>query len=257
MRTGTIKAAARPDVRAQNSSREPVDSTLSSTTIAKKKTKVDKTSAKAGPTKALEMELWGKGCMLIAGTDEAGRGPLAGPVVAAACCIPQDVVIEGVADSKKMTEAQRESVYAELTTHPDITWAAHVVDARTIDEVNILQAAMLAMETSVGKLPRKPDFVLVDGNRLPMGLDPEGSRAVVKGDDTCYCIAAASVIAKVTRDRMMLEYDTKWPQYDFKNNKGYGTVKHMAAIRAHGAVEIHRRTFAPLKHMDFSHLPPP
>mmetsp|Transcript_43371 Transcript_43371/g.110974 ORF Transcript_43371/g.110974 Transcript_43371/m.110974 type:complete len:203 (-) Transcript_43371:291-899(-) len=199
------------------------------------------------------MKLWAQGYRLVAGTDEAGRGPLAGPVVAAACCIPEDVVIEGVADSKKLTEAQREAIYEALTGNPRIAWAACVVDARTIDDINILQAAMLAMETAVDKVPSRPDYVLVDGNRLPKGLPEERAQAVIKGDDTCYCIAAASVIAKVTRDRIMLEYDLLWPQYDLKNNKGYGTAKHMAAIREHGAMPIHRRTFAPLKHMD---LPP-
>mmetsp|Transcript_19038 Transcript_19038/g.53061 ORF Transcript_19038/g.53061 Transcript_19038/m.53061 type:complete len:154 (+) Transcript_19038:477-938(+) len=150
-----------------------------------------------------------------------------------------------------MTEKQREVAYEAITCHPDIDWAVHVVEADVIDRINILQAAMLAMEEAVGKMAPPPAYTLVDGNRLPSGFHPENAHFVIKGDDKSFVIAAASIIAKVTRDRIMLEYDKQWPQYDLKNNKGYGTAKHMAAIKEHGPCRIHRRTFAPLKHMEF------
>ncbi|BBN02009.1 ribonuclease HII [Marchantia polymorpha subsp. ruderalis] len=204
------------------------------------------------PSREMEAQLWDMGFQHVAGVDEAGRGPLAGPVVAAACIIPSSVNIEGIDDSKKLTEAKREELYEKITSTPGISYAIHVVDAAIIDEVNILQATMQAMSACVQVLscasqenPR-PDFILVDGNRLPDGF-PENSRSVVKGDAVCQVIAAASILAKVTRDRLMLSYDKTWPNYGFKAHKGYGTATHMAALLKYGPCDIHRRSFAPLK----------
>ncbi|KAL2642251.1 hypothetical protein R1flu_009838 [Riccia fluitans] len=204
------------------------------------------------PSRDMEAELWDMGFQRVAGVDEAGRGPLAGPVVAAACIIPSSVIIEGIDDSKKINEAKREELYNVITSTPGVSYAVHVVDAAIIDEINILQATMQAMTACVQKLSREtkgllvPDFILVDGNRLPENF-PENSRSVVKGDAICHVIAAASILAKVTRDRIMLSYDLKWPEYGFKTHKGYGTSVHMSALLKYGPCDIHRRSFAPLK----------
>lgn len=208
-----------------------------------------KVGAKAagGPTREMEQELWEQGYKLVAGVDEAGRGPLAGPVVAAACVLPAHVMIEGIDDSKKLSAQQREAIYEKLTSHPDVLWAAQTIDAGEIDIINILNAALKAMEGAAAGLSTTPDFVLVDGNRLPKGFDPELARAVVKGDTKCLCIAAASVIAKVTRDRIMEQYHQQWPQYNFAGHKGYCVPEHVEAVRKHGPCPVHRRTFAPIK----------
>jgi len=209
-------------------------------------------SLKRLPSRDLEMKLWELGFQSVAGVDEAGRGPLAGPVVAAACIIPASVTIPGVDDSKKLTETQREELYDQIVATPGVAYAVHVVDAAKIDEINILQATQLAMSTCVKKLKAEKgektlDYVLVDGNRLPDDLSKEKAQFVIKGDPECHIIAAASILAKVTRDRMMLEYDKKWPVYGFKAHKGYGTAIHMGALLKHGPCDIHRRSFAPLK----------
>ncbi|PRW34053.1 Ribonuclease HII [Chlorella sorokiniana] len=200
-----------------------------------------------GPTRELEAELWQQGYASVAGVDEAGRGPLAGPVVAAACVVPAHVEISGIDDSKKLSAEQREALYEQLTTHPEVLWAAKVIEASEIDEINILQAAMKAMEGAAAGLRQKPDFLLVDGNRLPKAFDPERARPVVKGDSKSFCIAAASVIAKVTRDRLMLALHKQYPQYNFAGHKGYCVPEHVEAIRQHGPCPQHRRTFAPIK----------
>ncbi|KAG6554285.1 hypothetical protein Mapa_004201 [Marchantia paleacea] len=212
----------------------------------------DRKLLKKMPSRDMEAELWEMGFQHVAGVDEAGRGPLAGPVVAAACIIPSSVIIEGIDDSKKLTEAKREELYKKITSTPGISYAIHVVDAARIDEVNILQATMQAMSACVQLLscesqehPR-PDFILVDGNRLPDDF-PENARSVVKGDAVCQVIAAASILAKVTRDRLMLSYDKTWPNYGFRSHKGYGTAAHIAALLKYGPCDIHRRSFAPLK----------
>ncbi|CAM6124514.1 unnamed protein product [Calypogeia fissa] len=208
---------------------------------------------KKGPSREMEAELWERGFQHVAGVDEAGRGPLAGPVVAAACIIPSHIVIDGINDSKKLTEERREELYSKLTTTPGISYAVHVIDAQTIDEVNILQATMQAMAACVEKLNAVenglplPDFILIDGNRVPSDIPETKSRSVVKGDAICHVIAAASILAKVTRDRLMISYHEKWPMYGFKAHKGYGTAAHIAAIRKHGGCDIHRQSFAPLK----------
>lgn len=195
----------------------------------------------------MERKLEADGYKLIAGVDEAGRGPLAGPVVAAACILPEDVQVDELNDSKLLSEAQRDAIYQQLTSDSRVCWAVAEVSAGDIDKINILQAAMRAMAAAVRYLPQRPGFVLVDGNRLPQELDASRARAVVGGDRIVRCISAASVIAKVHRDRLMMEFDKRWPQYNFKQHKGYPTREHVAAIAVHGPCPIHRLTFAPLK----------
>ncbi|MEI7730988.1 MAG: ribonuclease HII [Verrucomicrobiota bacterium] len=201
---------------------------------------------------AFERELWAKGITRVAGVDEAGRGPLAGPVAAAAVILPPSweltglpAELAGLNDSKQLTEAQRDKFYTAITTHPEIAYGIAQVEAAIIDDINILQATHRAMNLALAKLEPAPAHVLVDGNAVKSFLFPQ--TAIVKGDARSYSIAAASVLAKVTRDRLMLAYDHQWPQYGFAIHKGYGTPQHLAAIAAHGPCPIHRRSFAPLK----------
>jgi len=202
------------------------------------------------PMKAREQALKKRGFATVAGVDEAGRGPLAGPVVAAACVVEDRVEIPEVMDSKQIaTEEQREAVFAALEREEGVTFAYAVIDHAEIDRINILQATLRAMEQAVENLPAPPDYIVVDGNRLPQGFDPATSEAMVKGDSKCYAVAAASIVAKVVRDRLMHELDKKYPQYGFKVHKGYGVPAHKAAIYKHGPSPVHRRTFAPVKHM--------
>ena len=156
--------------------------------------------------------------------------------------------VEGVADSKQLTEEQREALYAALTSHPRVEWSACVVSHTVIDSINILQATLRAMEGAVAGLANAPDRVLIDGNKVPPGLAATGE-CIIGGDDKSYAIGAASIIAKVTRDRLMLALDAQFPLYGFAQHKGYGTAAHMAAIAKHGPCAAHRRTFAPMKHM--------
>eukprot|EP00850_Spirogloea_muscicola_P011371 SM000070S21337 [mRNA] locus=s70:388294:391475:+ [translate_table: standard] len=203
------------------------------------------------PTRDLEEKLWLLGHPRVAGVDEAGRGPLAGPVVAAACIIPSSVTIAGIDDSKNLSEERREELYELITGTPGVQYAIQAVDVPTIDKINILQAAMRAMAMAVKELDQnnegKTCYVLVDGNRLPNEIPSSRAEPVIKGDGTCQVIAAASILAKVTRDRIMCQYDSKWPEYGFKNHKGYATAVHIAALQQHGPCDIHRRSFAPLK----------
>lgn len=192
-----------------------------------------------------ENSLSKEGYRMIAGVDEAGRGPLAGPVVAAACILPKNHLFVNLNDSKQLKPETRERLYEEITTHPETCFAIWICDAETIDRINILQATFLAMQRAVGALSIKPDYLLVDGNRLPRFAIP--ALAIVQGDGHSISIAAASVIAKVTRDRMMDEYDRKWPCYGFKKHKGYGTEEHRAAIKSCGPCPLHRRSFEPMK----------
>jgi ribonuclease HII len=187
-----------------------------------------------------------KGYKVVVGVDEAGRGPLAGPVVAAACFVPLHVHIEGIHDSKKLNEEQRELLYEKLVNHPDVKYAVHVNSPQRIDEINILQASLESMVKASEQLDPPADFVFVDGNRMPPSIKVE-AETVIKGDSKVFSIAAASVIAKVTRDRLMVEYDKKYPMYGLAQHKGYPTVAHMSAISKHGPCEIHRMTFAPLR----------
>ena len=187
-----------------------------------------------------ENDLRGEGYQLICGVDEAGRGPLAGPVCAAACVLPAGLVIEGLNDSKKLSEKRREALYDVITAEA-LAWAVCLVDEKTIDEINILQATYRAMRGAVERLSLHPALCLVDGNRDPgLGLP---TRTVVKGDASCASVAAASILAKVTRDRLMVEYDKQYPGYGFAVHKGYGTKAHYAAVAALGLCPIHRRSF--------------
>ncbi len=177
---------------------------------------------------------------MICGIDEAGRGPLAGPVCAAACILPEGLVLEGLNDSKQLSEKRREALYEQITEKA-LAWAVCLADEKTIDEINILQATFRAMRGAVEGLKLRPDLCLVDGNRDPgLGLP---TRTVVKGDATCASVAAASILAKVTRDRLMKEYDVQYPGYGFAIHKGYGTKAHYAAVAALGLCPIHRRSF--------------
>ncbi len=188
--------------------------------------------------------------MRVAGVDEAGRGPLAGPVVAAAVILPPrwaetglPAELAGLNDSKQLTEAQREKFFTFITGCSEIRFAIAQADAALIDEINILQATHRAMNDALA--PLDPEHALVDG--LPVRTLRVPQTALVKGDGRSYSIAAASVLAKVTRDRLMRDYHVQFPEYGFADHKGYGTAKHLAAIAAHGACLIHRKTFAPLK----------
>jgi ribonuclease HII len=181
-----------------------------------------------------------QGYSLIAGVDEAGRGPLAGPVVASAVILPPGVSIPGLTDSKQLTAAAREKFFDIINgTALAVSWA--VVEADEIDRINILQASLLAMLTAVKGLSQTPGMLLIDGNH---GIDWNGPQmTIVKGDSKSLSIAAASVIAKVTRDRIMDAHSRTYPQYGFDGHKGYGSKSHRDAIRAHGACPIHRKTF--------------
>ena len=177
---------------------------------------------------------------ILCGIDEAGRGPLAGPVCAAACILPEGLVIEGLNDSKKLSEKRREALYEQITTQA-VAWAVCLMDEAVIDEINILQATFRAMRGAVAKLGLQPDLCLVDGNRDPgLGLP---TRTVVKGDASCASVAAASILAKVTRDRLMCAYDAQYPGYGFAVHKGYGTKAHYEALERLGLCPIHRRSF--------------
>lgn len=194
----------------------------------------------------LEFELCkiAEGHRCIAGVDEAGRGPLAGPVSAAAVILPKGFSHDLLDDSKKLTEKRREVLYEELTSRDDIVWSLAYADVAEIEQINILKASHAAMVRAVQSLSRKPDFCLIDG--LPVPQFPLPSDGIVKGDGKSLSIAAASIIAKVSRDRLMLEYAEQYPEYGFERHKGYGTKLHMKALKKHGPCPIHRKTFAPI-----------
>ena len=209
-------------------------------------------TAKFSNRLSYERELWQKGLILVAGVDEAGCGPLAGPVVAAAVVFPcawseQGVVsgLRGLNDSKQLTEPQREKYYSVLTSHPEIRFAVADAEVEVIDRINILQATHRAMNQALAQLQPPPEHVLVDGQPVKSMRFPH--TALVKGDARSYSIAGASVLAKVTRDRLMREFDRLYPGYGFAEHKGYGTPKHLAAIHALGPCPIHRRSFAPFR----------
>ncbi len=176
----------------------------------------------------------------IAGVDEAGRGPLAGPVVAAAVILPTHYDIPKLTDSKKLTAKQREQLYTVITTQAT-AWAVASADVNEIDQLNILWASMLAMQRAVAQLTVVPDHVLVDGNRTP-DL-PCSSEAIIQGDSKVAAISAASILAKVSRDRLLIEYDTHYPGYGFAQHKGYPTKAHYAALATLGPSPVHRRSF--------------
>lgn len=181
------------------------------------------------------------GFSCICGVDEAGRGPLAGPVCAAAVILPEGAVIEGLDDSKKLTEKKREKLY-DIIKETAVAYSVAYGTLEEIENVNILEATYLAMNRAIEGLNVKPDFALIDGNRVPRGIKIP-CETIVKGDSKSMSVAAASVLAKVTRDRLMLEYDKKYPEYNFKKHKGYGTKEHTELIKQYGPCEIHRLSF--------------
>ena len=182
-----------------------------------------------------------RGFKYICGVDEAGRGPLAGPVCAAAVILPEDACIPGLNDSKKLSEKKREQLF-DVITEKALSYCVAYGTLEEIEELNILEATFLAMNRAVEGLELKPDFALIDGNRAPKGMKIS-CETVVKGDAKSMSVAAASVLAKVSRDRLMLEYDKKYPLYDFKKHKGYGTKEHTELIKKYGPCEIHRLSF--------------
>ena len=192
--------------------------------------------------KKVEEELYNeKGLKAIAGIDEAGRGPLAGPVVIAAAIMPRDSMIEGVNDSKKVSEKKREKLY-EIITNEAIAYGVAIIDQKEIDRINILNATKEGLTMAVKELTTKPDLIIVDAlNKIDTCGIPYQS--IIKGDAKCYSIAAASIIAKVTRDRIMRQWDEIYPQYGFSKHKGYGTKMHIEAIKEYGLCPIHRKSF--------------
>ena len=190
-----------------------------------------------------ETALYERGYHSIAGVDEAGRGPLAGPVVAAAVILHRDILIPGINDSKKLSESRREFLYEEIRQKA-AGYGIGIVSREIIDQINILRASLEAMKIAVCKLPTEPDFVLVDGNYRP-DIDLS-MKALPHGDSLSMSIAAASIMAKVTRDRIMRKLDRMYPHYGFARNKGYPTSEHLTALDKFGPCEIHRRSFRPV-----------
>jgi len=201
----------------------------------------DKEIERLNVLKEFEKNLYKTGLKYIAGIDEAGRGPLAGPVVVGIAIMKPDSFIEGVNDSKKISEKKREKLYEQITEEA-IDWAVGIVDQTEIDEINILNATKKALHMAISNLKVKPDRILVDALEH---IDTCGVpyTSIIKGDAKVYSISAASIIAKVTRDRMMQEYDEIYPQYGFAGHKGYGTAKHIQAIKEYGPCPIHRKSF--------------
>ncbi len=191
--------------------------------------------------KVMENELYNKGFELICGIDEAGRGPLAGPVVVAGVIMPKDSMIEGVNDSKKVSEKKREKLY-DIILEEAISYSVAIIGQDVIDEMNILNATKQGVTKVIEGLDKKPNLILVDALTH---IDTKGIPydSIIKGDAKCYHIAAASIIAKVTRDRIMRQWDEIYPQYGFINHKGYGTAKHIAALKQYGPCPIHRKSF--------------
>ena len=193
-----------------------------------------------------ENELYSEGIKYIGGVDEVGRGPLIGPVVACCCVLPKDFVLEGLNDSKKLTEKKRDEYYEYLIKNT--IYGLGIIDAEKIDEVNIYEATKLAMYEAINNVRKQVDleYVLIDA--MPLDLDiPNNS--IIKGDAKSISIAAASVIAKVTRDRMMIELDKKYPMYGYAKHKGYPTKKHIEAMHEYGLIEGYRKTYGPVKEM--------
>ncbi|WNG35435.1 ribonuclease HII [Archangium violaceum] len=202
-----------------------------------------------------ETELWEQGHTHIAGVDEAGRGPLAGPVVAAAAILPKGWRLEGLDDSKKIADEERRDELAESIKRGAVAWAVGSADAEEIDRLNIRRASLLAMHRAVQGLGIQPDYVLLDAFTIPECTLPQ--RGIIKGDALSLSIAAASVLAKTTRDRMMRELDAQYPGYGLAEHKGYPTASHVQAIREKGVLPIHRRSFAPVREALGVSDPPP
>jgi len=200
------------------------------------------------PTLDHEKMLRASGFRVVAGVDEAGRGPLAGPVCVAAVVLPDDFSHPVLNDSKQLSEAKRERLYDEITNNPRIRWHCVSVEVEEIDRINILQATWQGMRRAALALDPQPDAVLIDGK--PVKAYPLHQVALVKGDSLSYSIAAASIIAKVTRDRIMVAMAARHPEYGFEIHKGYPTPAHLAALTAHGPCPHHRRSFAPVAQLD-------
>ena len=198
--------------------------------------------------KKYEENLYNEGYKFICGIDEAGRGPLAGPVVVGAAVMPRDSKLEWVNDSKKVTEKRRETLYDRITEEA-LAWGVGIISEKEIDELNILNATKKGLHLALGevieKLKQKPDIVIVDALR-EIDTFEIPYQSIIKGDATCYSISCASILAKVTRDRIMREWNEVYPMYDFEKNKGYGTAEHIKALKQYGPCPIHRRTF--IKH---------
>jgi ribonuclease HII len=201
-----------------------------------------------------ERQAWSAGNRRVAGVDEAGRGPLAGPVVAAAVVFPRDFLeaeadrsLSGLTDSKKLSESQRNRFFELLMGFPAVLIGVGEAEVEEIDRINILRATHLAMARALSRIAPPPDHALVDGR--PVAGLPCSSTAIVNGDGLSLSIAAASVVAKVTRDRLMVELDREFPQYGFARHKGYGTSEHLAALRKHGPTKHHRKSFEPVSQM--------
>lgn len=194
---------------------------------------------------AYEKELYAQGIQLIAGVDEVGRGPLAGPVVAAAVILPEDCKISGLNDSKKIPKSKHKEIY-EAVLQNAVAIGIGIKDNQVIDQVNIYEATKLAMMEAIGQLEPQPQHLLIDAMKLDL---PIPQTSIIKGDANSLSIAAASIVAKVTRDQMMEEFDREYPGYDFAQNAGYGTVKHLAGLDKLGVTPIHRRSFEPIKSM--------
>jgi len=190
-----------------------------------------------------------RGILSVAGIDEAGRGPLAGPVVAAAVVLPPGFRLPGLADSKKLTAAKRDGLYTALTGYPGVCWASAHLDSSEVDRWNILRATHRAMRQAFLALKPRPEHALIDG--LPVPDFPCPQTALVGGDGRSLSIAAASIIAKVERDRAMRELDVKYPEYGFSKHKGYPTPEHLARLREHGPCPVHRRSFSPVAQSGF------
>ncbi len=201
----------------------------------------EKEEARLIKLKEIEKEFFDKGIKYIAGIDEAGRGPLAGPVVVSSVILKPDSMIEGVNDSKKISENKRERLY-ETIINEAISYGVGIIYPEEIDEINILQATKKGLTMAIKQMKQKPNIIMVDALT---GIDTLGIpyKSIIKGDAKCYSISAASIIAKVTRDRIMREWDKVYPEYGFAAHKGYGTAKHIAVLKEYGPCPIHRRSF--------------
>ena len=197
-----------------------------------------------------ELRLHAEGIFPVAGIDEAGRGPLAGPVVAAAVILPPDFKGDGLNDSKKLPAKSRNEHYARLIETPDVVWAVAIVEPEVIDRLNILRATHQAMREAVESLSSLAAHALIDG--LPVRPFPVNHTALVGGDGISLSVAAASIVAKVTRDRLMDSHAAAWPEYGFERHKGYATPEHLASLRRHGPCPIHRRSFAPVAQLSLA-----
>lgn len=189
-----------------------------------------------------ERNLYKDNIKLIAGVDEVGRGPLCGPVVAASCILPENYYLEGLNDSKKLSEKKRDKLF-DILINDCISYGIGIVEPKRIDEINILEASKEAMKIAISNLSAKPEHVLIDAVKLDLDVP---STPIIKGDAKSASIAAASIIAKVTRDRMMYELDEKYPEYGFASHKGYPTKKHIEAVKEHGVLDFYRFTFSPI-----------